>query len=145
MLTHENFMLFSKWVSIMPNKIIDKFKNIYISNITSKEHFYSFQSVFEKGELLLNNLLFDLSYISKSSYVFDLVIFSDVCDDFSNDLIEEMKANILSEKAEIWVICDNKGFNGQSKKDFVLKHLESTTLRSSTIKFASEFHIVIIR
>ena len=57
MFSDDNLQLFSKWYSIMPNKISGKFKNIYISNLNNLHEFQEISKIFVNAELILNNLL----------------------------------------------------------------------------------------
>uniref|UniRef100_A0A6C0LL97 Methyltransferase n=1 Tax=viral metagenome TaxID=1070528 RepID=A0A6C0LL97_9ZZZZ len=76
-------------------------------------------------------MLFDLQYISKSSYTFDLIILFDVNDLITSELLTDIKTNILDPKGEIWVLCDDKKIGNIKKETYLLTILENTNLRSS--------------
>tara|TARA_B110000285_G_scaffold155869_1_gene173954 strand:+ start:6738 stop:7124 length:387 start_codon:yes stop_codon:yes gene_type:complete len=115
----------------MPDKLKNKFKNIYIANIENINVFNSIKNNFQNEELSLNNMLFDLQYISKSSYTFDLIILFDVNDLITSELLTDIKTNILDPKGEIWVLCDDKKIGNIKKETYLLTILENTNLRSS--------------
>lgn len=145
MLSLENFTLFTKWVSIMPNKIISQFRNIYITNIYDVQEFNVYKAIFPQSELMLNNLLFDTIFISRSAYEFDLIIFSDVDESINDQLLTDMKSNIVSKKGEIWILCDQKKIKGMRADEYVLNMLNKTNLRNSIIKFHDNMNMIIIR
>ena len=62
----QNITILNNWISIMPDKLKNKFKNIYIANIENINVFNSIKNNFQNEEFSLNNMLFDLHYISKS-------------------------------------------------------------------------------
>jgi len=115
----------------MPDKLKNKFKNIYIANIENINVFNSIKNNFQNEELSLNNMLFDLHYISKSSYTFDLIILFDVNDLITGELLTDIKTNILDPKGEFWVLCDDKKIGNIKKETYLLTILENTNLRSS--------------
>jgi hypothetical protein len=115
----------------MPDKLKNKFKNIYIANIENINVFNSIKNNFQNEELSLNNMLFDLQYISKSSYTFDLIILFDVNDLITGELLTDIKTNILDPKGEFWVLCDDKKIGNIKKETYLLTILENTNLRSS--------------
>ncbi len=146
MISIENYELFSKWVQCMPNKIINNFDSIYIGNINSSFEFNLFGKLFLNAKFKLNNLLFELPHISKSTYMFDLFIFTDIDSTVSYEIITEIKENIINTKGEIWIFCDNKEINNNYNKiEYVNTILNTTSYRSSTIKFSDNFSIVIIK
>lgn len=146
MFSSDNLELFTKWYSIMPNKISDKFQYIYISNVNNLYELSLLSNVFKTPKLILNNLLFDTQHISKSSYMFDLIIISDVCNNLSTHLLNDFKQNILSEKGEIWIICDNFKFEKLNKKDYVINNiLKHSNYRHSTIQFNEIFSLIVLR
>lgn len=143
MISAENLILFTKWISAMPKKTIDKFQNIYFSNVSNKTELDFYKSFFHNSELVLNSFLFDLSFIAKSAYEFDLFIFIDVCNMFTDNLINDIKENIINPKGgEIWIFCHD-GNKNNSK--YVNNVLNKTNFRSSTVKFNSEFSLIIIK
>ena len=127
----QNITILNNWISIMPDKLKNKFKNIYIANIENINVFNSIKNNFQNEELSLNNMLFDLQYISKSSYTFDLIILFDVNDLITGELLTDIKTNILDPKGEIWVLCDDKKIGNIKKETYLLTILENTNLRSS--------------
>ena len=127
----QNITILNNWISIMPDKLKNKFKNIYIANIENINVFNSIKNNFQNEELSLNNMLFDLHYISKSSYTFDLIILFDVNDLITSELLTDIKTNILDQKGEIWVLCDDKKIGNIKKETYLLTILENTNLRSS--------------
>jgi len=127
----QNITILNNWISIMPDKLKNKFKNIYIANIENINVFNSIKNNFQNEELSLNNMLFDLQYISKSSYTFDLIILFDVNDLITSELLTDIKTNILDQKGEIWVLCDDKKIGNIKKETYLLTILENTNLRSS--------------
>lgn len=127
----QNITILNNWISIMPDKLKNKFKNIYIANIENINVFNSIKNNFQNEELSLNNMLFDLQYISKSSYTFDLIILFDVNDLITSELLTDIKTNILDPKGEIWVLCDDKKIGNIKKETYLLTILENTNLRSS--------------
>jgi hypothetical protein len=144
MVSAENLILFTKWISGMPKKFIDKYLRIYVSNVEIKSEFEFYKLLFNDTELMLNSLLFDLSYISKSAYEFDLIIFVDVCKKFTLELINDIKINIINPKGgEIWVFCHDDG--NTNKYEYVNEILNQTNFRSSTVKLSNEFSLVIIK
>lgn len=145
MLSLENFTLFTKWVSIMPNKIISQFRNIYISNISDVHEFNIFKAILPQSELMLNNLLFDTTFITRSTYEFDLIIFADVDENINDQLLSDMKSNILTSKGEIWILCDDKKVDNQRTNEYILNILNKTNLRNSIIKFHDNMNMIIIR
>jgi hypothetical protein len=145
MFSTDNLELFSKWYSIMPNKISGKFKYIYISNVNSVHEFKQISNVFVNSSLILNNLLFDVLHIAKSTYMFDLIIYVDICELFSKPLLEDFKKNILNEKSEIWILCDNKKFNNENKISYVLNTIDTTSFRTSVIKFTDNFSLIVLK
>ena len=146
MFSSNNLELFSKWYSIMPNKISDRFQYIYISNINNLYELSLLSNVFNNPKLILNSLLFDMTHISKSSYMFDLIVISDVCNNLSNNLLDDFKQNILSEQGEIWIICDNLKFENLNKKDYVINNiLKNSIYRHSTIQFNKMFSLIVLR
>lgn len=145
MITNENFDLFTKWFLCMPRKIVDKLKNIYIANINNKYEYEYFFTLFEHSDFILTNLLFELSHISKSTYIFDLFVFSDVNYNLTSSLLIEIKENILNEKGEIWIFCDKKNLDNVDKVTYINNILNTTNYRSSTIKFSDEFTLIVIK
>lgn len=127
----QNITILNNWISIMPDKLKNKFKNIYIANIENINVFNSIKNNFQNEELSLNNMLFDLQYISKSSYTFDLIILFDVNDLITGELLTDIKTNILDPKGEFWVLCDDKKIGNIKKETYLLTILENTNLRSS--------------
>ena len=127
----QNITILNNWISSMPDKLKNKFKNIYIANIENINVFNSIKNNFQNEELSLNNMLFDLQYISKSSYTFDLIILFDVNDLITSELLTDIKTNILDPKGEIWVLCDDKKIGNIKKETYLLTILENTNLRSS--------------
>jgi len=127
----QNITILNNWISIMPDKLKNKFKNIYIANIENINVFNSIKNNFQNEELSLNNMLFDLHYISKSSYTFDLIILFDVNDLITGELLTDIKTNILDPKGEFWVLCDDKKIGNIKKETYLLTILENTNLRSS--------------
>lgn len=143
MISAENLILFTKWISAMPKQTIDKFQKIYFSNISKKTEFDFYKSFFHNSQLVLNSFLFDLSFISKSAYEFDLFIFIDICDMFTYNLINDIKENIINPKGgEIWIFCHNDIKNNSK---YVNNTLNKTNFRSSTVKFNDEFSLIIIK
>ena len=130
----------------MPNKISDRFQYIYISNINNLYELSLLSNVFKNPKLILNSLLFDMTHISKSSYMFDLIVISGVCNNLSNNLLDDFKQNILSEQGEIWIICDNLKFENLNKKDYVINNiLKNSIYRHSTIQFNKMFSLIVLR
>lgn len=129
----------------MPNKIISQFRNIYIANIYDVQEFNIYKAIFPQSELMLNNLLFDTIFISRSAYEFDLIIFSDVDESINDQLLMDMKSNILSNKGEIWILCDQKKIKEMRTDEYVLNMLNKTNLRNSIIKFHDNMNMIIIR
>tara|TARA_Y100000389_G_C17417086_1_gene494397 strand:- start:1235 stop:1624 length:390 start_codon:yes stop_codon:yes gene_type:complete len=129
----------------MPRKIVDKLKNIYIANINNKYEYEYFFTLFEHSDFILTNLLFELSHISKSTYIFDLFVFSDVNYNLTSSLLIEIKENILNEKGEIWIFCDKKNLDNVDKVTYINNILNTTNYRSSTIKFSDEFTLIVIK
>ena len=127
----QNITILNNLISIMPDKLKNKFKNIYIANIENINVFNSIKNNFQNEELSLNNMLFDLQYISKSSYTFDLIILFDVNDLITGELLTDIKTNILDPKGEFWVLCDDKKIGNIKKETYLLTILENTNLRSS--------------
>lgn len=149
MISIENYELFSKWVQCMPNKIISNFNSIYIGNINSQFEFNLFGKLFLNAKFKLNNLLFELPHISKSTYMFDLFILNDIDSNVTSEIITEIKENIINTKGEIWIFCDNKEINNNNnnhnKIEYINTILNTTSYRSSTIKFSDNFSIIIIK
>tara|TARA_A100001015_G_C15031580_1_gene733580 strand:- start:2293 stop:2730 length:438 start_codon:yes stop_codon:yes gene_type:complete len=145
MFSADNLQLFSKWYSIMPNKISEKFKNIYISNLQNLHEFQEISKIFANTNLILNNLLFDVSHISKSTYMFDLIIYVDICDLFSVSILNEFKQNILQEKGEIWILCDNNRIYDKKKIDYINSIVDNSNFRQSIIKFTDNFSLIVLK
>lgn len=145
MFSDDNLQLFSKWYSIMPNKISGKFKNIYISNLNNLHEFQEISKIFVNAELILNNLLFDVSHISKSTYIFDLIVYVDICDLFSVSMLNEFKQHILQEKGEIWILCNNNKINNIKKLDYIGNIVNDSNFRQSTIRFTDNFSLIVLK
>ena len=145
MFSDDNLQLFSKWYSIMPNKISGKFKNIYISNLNNLHEFQEISKIFVNTELILNNLLFDVSHISKSTYIFDLIVYVDICDLFSVSMLNEFKQHILQEKGEIWILCNNNKINNIKKLDYIGNIVNNSNFRQSTIRFTDNFSLIVLK
>ena len=141
----EKISVFTKWISIMPNKMIDRFKNIYVSNITSNIQVNEITQAFKSKELVLNSMIFDSKYIAKSSYMFDVIIFFDVDNNLTPDLLMEFKENILSSRGEIWIICDNGNIGDELKMSYTEKILKDTILRSNIVKYSDTIHCFILK
>lgn len=141
----EKISVFTKWISIMPNKMIDRFKNIYVSNISSNIQVNEITQAFKSKELVLNSMIFDSKYIAKSSYMFDVIIFFDVDNNLTPDLLIEFKENILSSKGEIWIICDNGNIGDEPKISYTEKILKDTKLRSNIVKYSDTIHCFILK
>tara|TARA_B100001287_G_scaffold271538_1_gene271967 strand:+ start:1815 stop:2255 length:441 start_codon:yes stop_codon:yes gene_type:complete len=135
---------FSRWLSIIPNKFKDKFNNIYIANINNNIEFNLLKDLFISPKLVLNNLLFDIQFISKSSYIFDLILLFDV-NNLNSDILIELKENILEKKGEIWILCDDIKINKTSKEKYIINMLNDTNIRSSTMKYSDSFSIIILK
>lgn len=135
---------FSKWLSIIPSKFKDKFTNIYIGNIVNNSEFNLLKQLFNSSKLILNNLLFDFKYISKSTYIFDLILFFDI-NDINDIILTEIKDNILNDKGEIWILCDEIKINNLSKEKHIINILENTNIRSSIMKYSESLSIVILK
>lgn len=135
---------FSRWLSIIPNKFKDKFNNIYIANINNNIEFNLLKDLFISSKLVLNNLLFDIQFISKSSYIFDLILLFDV-NNINSDILIELKENILEKKGEIWILCDDIKINKISKEKHIINMLNDTNIRSSTMKYNEDFCIIILK
>ena len=135
---------FSRWLSIIPNKFKDKFNNIYIANINNNIEFNLLKDLFISPKLVLNNLLFDIQFISKSSYIFDLILLFDV-NNLNSDILIELKENILEKKGEIWILCDDIKINKTSKEKYIINMLNDTNIRSSTMKYSDNFSIIILK
>lgn len=135
---------FSRWLSIIPNKFKDKFNNIYIANINNNIEFNLLKDLFIYPKLVLNNLLFDIQFISKSSYIFDLILLFDV-NNLNSDILIELKENILEKKGEIWILCDDIKINKTSKEKYIINMLNDTNIRSSTMKYSDSFSIIILK
>ena len=145
MISSNNLQLLSKWYSIMPTKISGKFKNIYISNLQNLQEFQEISNLFANADLILNNLLFDVSYISKSTYIFDLIVYVDICDLFSGKLLNDFKHNILQEKGEIWILCDNSKIHNIKKVNYITSIVNESTFRQSIIKFSDNFSLIVLK
>ena len=141
----EKISVFTKWISIMPNKMIDRFKNIYVSNITSNIQVNEITQAFKSKELVLNSMIFDSKYIAKSSYMFDVIIFFDVDNNLTPGLLMEFKENILSSRGEIWIICDNGNIGDELKMSYTEKILKDTKLRSNIVKYSDTIHCFILK
>jgi hypothetical protein len=130
----------------MPNKIIEKFRNIYIANVENNQEFLLYTQLFQNTDLIMNNLLFNPSFITKSSYSFDLFVFLDVYDWVDDTFLTEISQHIMDKKGEMWFLCnDEDSTNNTSKVTKLTNILENTRLRNSTIKFTEEFSLVLIR
>jgi len=135
---------FSRWLSIIPNKFKDKFNNVYIANINNNIEFNLLKDLFIASKLVLNNLLFDIQFISKSSYIFDLILLFDV-NNINSDILIELKENILAKKGEIWILCDDVRINNTSKEKYIINMLNDTNIRSSNMKYNEDFSIIILK
>lgn len=146
MITIENLSIFAKWITVMPNKIIENFRNIYIANVENNQEFLLYTQLFQNTDLMMNNLLFHPSYVTKSSYSFDLFVFLDVYDWVDDTFLTEISEHIMDKKGEMWFLCsDDDSTNNTSKVTKLTNILENTRLRNSTIKFTEEFSLVLIR
>jgi hypothetical protein len=140
----DKIQTFSKWLSIIPNKFKDKFNSIYIANINNNIEFNLLKDLFISSKLVLNNLLFDIQFISKSSYIFDLILLFDI-NNINCDILIELKENILEKKGEIWILCDDVKINKISKEKHIINMLNNTNIRSSTMKYSDSFCIIILK
>ena len=146
MISLENLSMFAKWITVMPNKLIEKFKNIYIANVENNQEFLLYSQLFQDTDLILNNLLFNPSFITKSSYSFNLFVFLDVYDWVDETFLTEASENIMDKKGEMWFLCNDEDTkNNDSKVSKLNSILENTDLRNSTIKFTDNFTLVLIR
>lgn len=141
----EKMNVFSKWISIMPNKIITQFKRVYIANVNSIQQFNQISSLFKEKELIINDMLFDSQYITKSSYIFDVVLFFDVGHNITRELLTELKESVMHDKGQIWILCDNKTIDGMTKEQFMLKRLDTTNIRSSIVKYNEDFKTIVLK
>ena len=144
MLSSEYMDMFTKWITIMPNKITEKFRNIYISNVVNNNELTFYSEIFDNSELIINNIIFDPLYITKSTYMFDVIIFLDNYNWINADYLNEIKDNILDKKGEIWILCEETDVN-ESKVQKTLDILDNTNLRNSVIKFKETCSLVLIR
>lgn len=146
MISVENLSMFSKWITVMPNKIIEKFRNIYIADVNTQQEFITYSMLFPNNDLIMNNLLFNPSFITKSSYIFDLFVFLDVYDWINETFLTDVSENIMNKKGEMWFLCfDDDNKNSHFKQKQLSDILEKTKLRNSTIKFTDDFSMILVR
>jgi hypothetical protein len=127
----EKLIILNTWVKLMPDKMLLKYENIYIANIIDSTELNEIQEWFMNKKKVLSNLLFDINHIAKSAYTFDLILFFDINEMITKELLMEYKTNILNTKGEIWIVCDSNRINNDRKDKYILNMLNETNLRSS--------------